>query len=131
MFNDGYKETSAPAPRSKLTPFELFHGDTVVAKRKRQLKSYSGTIAVMKSLFTALLLCSISRTALVLAKACPIADTSMIAHDGTPVGKEEVVDGGAISTIHTLVTRHGVIKLTKAYMQSHYTSPSPDARAPK
>ena len=50
----------------------------------------------MRSTVTTFLLWSIGSTALALAKSCPIADTSIIAHTGTPVGKEEVVDGGAI-----------------------------------
>lgn len=46
----------------------------------------------MRTSLATLLLWS-SGIAATFAKNCPIADTSIIAHDGKPVGKEEIVDG--------------------------------------
>jgi hypothetical protein len=47
----------------------------------------------MRTTLASLLLWSTGYIASAFAKDCPIADTSIVAHSGTPVGTEEVVDG--------------------------------------
>ncbi len=77
----------------------------------------------MRAFFTSVFLWSICSTTFALSKSCPIANTSIIAHTGTPVGKEEAVDGGAILKYPGL----GTIT-DKRYMQSPCMYPSLDAK---
>ncbi|KAB5572762.1 dienelactone hydrolase [Coniochaeta sp. 2T2.1] len=72
----------------------------------------------MKTSLTSLLLWSLSLCSTALAKTCPIADTSIIAHTGTPVGKEEVVDGGLtlyVSKPGCKAPKVGVVYLTDVF----------------
>jgi hypothetical protein len=65
-------------------------------KLKRRILAASTvttTHCKMRTSLETLLLWSTGLIASVFAKDCPIADTSIIAHAGTPVGTEQVVDG--------------------------------------
>ncbi|KAH8912137.1 alpha/beta-hydrolase [Coniochaeta sp. PMI_546] len=71
----------------------------------------------MRTSLTTLLLWSICSIPLALAKSCPIADTSIIAHTGTPVGKEEVVNGTTlyVSKPGCKAPKVGVVYLTDVF----------------
>jgi hypothetical protein len=66
-----------------------------------QAFAHTYSSVTMRTTLAPLLLWSAGSIAAAFAKECPIADTSIIAHTGTPVGTEEVVDGCRIRVLST------------------------------